>query len=228
MNINLEKIDKIVFTDKEYAYISNWVKEQNFDSIDLPLHEALLIMNDIKHDQFNFTANAGIHFRIDEETYNIIVTQYDMSDMTPMVTGTITDQFFKDGTILVETKDRWRRMMGEEYLQKVCKIAVLIVMDVFQYMTNCTENVSVEKISRSVKKKPSKKSKTQKLRYTKIRTTKYTFNTDENREKRDYTFSTASWTVRGHWRYYKKTGKRVWINGYTKGDGEIEGKVYKI
>lgn len=49
-------------------------------------------------------------------------------------------------------------------------------------------------------------------------------------EKRDYNRTADSWEVRGHWRHYK-SGKKVWIKGYVKGntkDKPTEPKNYKI
>jgi len=39
-------------------------------------------------------------------------------------------------------------------------------------------------------------------------------------------FGTAEHVVRGHWRYYKRTGERVWIGEHTRGDSQY-GTVYK-
>jgi hypothetical protein len=45
--------------------------------------------------------------------------------------------------------------------------------------------------------------------------------------KGDITRHTDAWLVSGHWRTYK-SGKRVWIDSYTKGDGEISKKIYRV
>ena len=39
-------------------------------------------------------------------------------------------------------------------------------------------------------------------------------------------FGTAEHTVRGHWRFYKKTGERVWIGEHSRGDSKY-GTVHK-
>ena len=39
-------------------------------------------------------------------------------------------------------------------------------------------------------------------------------------------FGTAEHVVRGHWRYYKRTGERVWIGEHTRGDSQY-GTVHK-
>lgn len=41
-------------------------------------------------------------------------------------------------------------------------------------------------------------------------------------DKRPYERQAKSWGVTGHWRKYKKSGKRIWIETYTKGDKEAE------
>lgn len=46
-------------------------------------------------------------------------------------------------------------------------------------------------------------------------------------EKRDYHRIRESWTVRGHWREYK-SGKKIWVDSFTKGTGKEEDTNYKI
>lgn len=48
-----------------------------------------------------------------------------------------------------------------------------------------------------------------------------------NDNKRTYSRQTESWSVRGHYRTLK-SGKRVWIKGYKKGNGDTKGKDYTI
>ena len=45
--------------------------------------------------------------------------------------------------------------------------------------------------------------------------------------KGDITRHTDAWLVSGHWRRYK-SGKEVWINSFTKGEGEIANKIYRV
>lgn len=49
-------------------------------------------------------------------------------------------------------------------------------------------------------------------------------------DKRPYERQAKRWDVTGHWRTYKKSGKRIWISTYTKGDNnaEKEPKTYKL
>jgi hypothetical protein len=45
-------------------------------------------------------------------------------------------------------------------------------------------------------------------------------------KQRTRKFGTAEHVVRGHWRHYKRTGERVWIDEHTRGDSEY-GTVHK-
>lgn len=47
-------------------------------------------------------------------------------------------------------------------------------------------------------------------------------------EKRPYERKAESWEVAGHWREYKKTGKRVFIKGHRRGEGVKKGKDYTV
>ena len=121
-------------------------------------------------------------------------------------------------------------MLSREYHKKVALTSIIIVFDIFQYMTHKQDHVVQDKTNKVIKKK--KKGKTtscnKKSNYVKIHSKKYTFDFNKKPTGIKYKRHVESWTVRGHWRYYKKTGKKVWINSYVKGRGNVKGRVYKI
>lgn len=51
---------------------------------------------------------------------------------------------------------------------------------------------------------------------------------DRKGDKRSYERHTGSWEVAGHWRHYKKSGKKVFVKGHKKGKGVKKGKDYTI
>lgn len=55
----------------------------------------------------------------------------------------------------------------------------------------------------------------------------YTLNPTGEITRSGYDRHKDSWLVTGHWRHYK-SGKKVWINPYVKGEGELEQKKYKL
>lgn len=70
--------------------------------------------------------------------------------------------------------------------------------------------------------KKGKRKKTTKIKYVKIHTLKPDdfdefFNKPDNTTDRNYNRTALIWYVTGHWREYKKTGKRIFIEGYWKG-----------
>ena len=91
------------------------------------------------------------------------------------------------------------------------QIALLnpVIQDVFKHPT-----MDVIKESNSTANNKSKKKK-QKVRYIK----KHVINADDinKRHNSHYERKTYSWYVIGHWRTYKKTGKKIFIKPYWKG-----------
>lgn len=225
--MKLEKIDKIILAYKEYQEISEWVQNQRFDSVDITLNEGMVILNDIEYRGFNM--QMGIYFRIDQSTGDIFVQQYDITDMTPLISAKIDERFFKDGYIDINIKDRWRGLMKRDELEKNIRISVLTVLDIFQYMNHYQENVVVTEESKLVRKSPRhSKSKNKKSNVVSLKNKKYTFvNTKNTKTDSKYNRHKEIWSVRGHWRHYK-SGVKVWIKPHTKGAGEVkEGKIYK-
>ena len=77
-------------------------------------------------------------------------------------------------------------------------------------------------------KKPTKKEREREARK-RVSVSKpkvdYDYNEAEREgEKRSYERVTESWEVGGHWRTYKKSGKRVFVKGYKKGIGSVNKK----
>lgn len=221
------KLDKIVLNSEEFDSISQWVRSQKFNSIDIPLNECFVILEGVENKILNTTINSGLHFKITNN--NIIISQYDMNDMFRMFTAHLGDKFFTEGKIDIDLGVERFKLLGEDYINNLVMISIAMVFDVFQYMTNKPQNITEKKV-RKVLKNTKKRSKSTKSRpkYVKIHSNKYIFDINANNSSKKYQRHAKSWSVRGHWRYYKKSGKRVWIDGYIKGDGEIEGKIYKI
>ena len=71
--------------------------------------------------------------------------------------------------------------------------------------------------TRSAGNKKNKKNK-KTVKY--ITNTKYIIKNITSSEKRAYNKTCDAWDVRGHWRTYKKSGRRVWVAGYKKGNKE--------
>lgn len=151
----------------------------------------------------------GIYFKSDSN--EIKITQYDMNDFSPLFSAKITESFFSDNDFELAVFSKYIKMFSREYYKKVALTNILIVFDIFQYMTHKQDHVVQYKTDRLIKKKKNGKttSRNKKLNYVKIHSKKYTFDFTRKQAGRKYERHTESWTVRGHWRYYKKTGKKV-------------------
>ena len=228
MNLKtFHRLNKIVVNEDEFRKITEWVKSNNFKSIDFPFNECFVIINNISYRRINFNADLGIYFKLQDN--EMTVKQYDMKDFKEMLSAKIGEDFFTDGKMDIDAKIKSIEILGKEHLEKTAILAIASVFDIFQYMTNKPENVVQSKSSRTIKKPSIKKtSRNKKSNHVKIHANKYTFDLSRNPTNTNYERYTEAWTVRGHWRYYKESGKRVWINAYTKGKGEVEGKTYKV
>jgi nitrogen regulatory protein PII-like uncharacterized protein len=225
--MRIDKIDKIILTYNEYQEISTWVQAQNFDSVDITLNEGFIIMNDIQYK--GFAMNMGIYFRIDQATGDILVQQYDIDDMKVLISGTVDEEFFRNGKIHIDVKeDRWKRFLKQEDLESNIKITILTILDIFQYMNHYRENVVIEEHTKKVRKAPRHNAKKKKSNVVPLKTKQYSFrNTKTTKEGYKYNRHKEVWSVKGHWRHYKD-GRKVWIKPHNRGLGEVqEGKVYK-
>jgi hypothetical protein len=225
--MRIDKIDKIILTAKEYEDISNWVQQQHFDSVDITLNEGMIIMKDIEYRGFKI--EMGIYFRINNDNGEIFVQQYDMADMTPLITATIDEEYFKSGKMRIEVKNRWDRFLKRDDLENNIKITVLTVLDIFQYMNHYRENVVITEETKRVRKKPKHtRTKNKKSNVVPLKSKKYTFaNTNKGEREYKYNRHKEVWSVKGHWRHYKD-GHKVWIKPHRRGIGEVEeGKIYK-
>ncbi|MMZ46569.1 hypothetical protein D1872_81870 [compost metagenome] len=115
----------------------------------------------------------------------------------------------------------------------VFKRFLVLVASAITYMKEYQEEPSYvsRREVRAVETKKPKKGKKQ-PRKTPIRRTVYKIIVplgDIPKLKKPRQWKTDSWTVRGHWRQYK-SGKRVWITPYQKGDRDKkpEPKIYTL
>jgi hypothetical protein len=225
--MRIEKLDKIILTAKEYEEITEWVKNQNFESVDITLNEGMIIMKDIEYK--GFKVEMGIYFRINNDNGEIFIQQYDMDDMTPLITATIDEEYFKSGKMQIETQNRLSRFLKRNDLENNIKVTILTVLDIFQYMNHYRENVVITEETKRVRKKPKHtRAKNKKSNVVPLKSKKYTFaNTNKGVKEYKYSRHKEVWSVKGHWRHYKD-GRKVWIKPHRRGVGEIEeGKVYK-
>ncbi len=53
---------------------------------------------------------------------------------------------------------------------------------------------------------------------------------DEKGSSHSFVRHAKNWTVRGHWRTYKKSGKKVWVKAHVKGNisKDVKGKSYQL
>lgn len=225
---SFKRLDKIVVHQKDIVDIQKWVREQDFQSISIPLHEGSVILQGLEIPIEYIQKDMGIYFKFDEDAGVVSLKAYDIEDESIMLEGRMNLEHIDDSDKLVEVESKYADKMGQKSMTKLGMSLFLIVSDVFQYITNREQYVKSREEVSQVRKPVKKKRKTgnRKARYVKIKTTRY--EVSNTPQQRTYERHMNAWSVRGHWRYYKKTGKRVWIQGHTRGEGKPDSKIYKI
>lgn len=242
--MDLNKLDRIELSMKDIEKVSNWFAfhHKEGEMINFPLSEGLVVITDNFYDGLNLERfnmdipynEIIIHFKAHEGIFNASFDMYiqerAIPDEAPMLSWELDKDFFDSGKF--KWKSGFKRAVLPDHLaQEQAKHHTRLTLEILTYMVNVTENVIEKKVTRTVKKKAkAKKGLNAKKRSVKISVTKYQFDFEGGgEESRKYDRHTLAWTVRGHWRYYKKTGKRVWVKGYVKGDADnVEGKIYKV
>lgn len=241
-----EKLDRIELTSNDIEKITKW-KVFHYDELKgkgelhFPIEEGLLV---IKEDFSDIVSKEQLDFfGIDSLPYNEIMIYFKMNkvnigmtcemyiqesgklDEAPTLIWTLDEEYLQ--TEKFKWKSGFKRLnLPEDVAQGQAKHHTALLIDLFTYMVYVSENVIEKKSSKTITKKgKGGKSKSRKVR---ISVTRYVFNHETNGERK-YDRHTLGWTVRGHWRYYKKSGKQVWIEGYVKGDKKnVEGKTYQV
>ncbi len=230
-----EKLDKIIATEKDVIKIYEWNK-QHKDSIDFvgfPLNEGLFIveqeLNEYKGIKINEKLRQGTYFKIDENGLKIKL--YDMKDLKEILSFEV--DVVKSEVQYKNIESYLINRISKKEITHTMEATLSTLFEVFAYMMNVESEVIEITESRNVVKKSSNKKKKSKNKVVKVVSKKYIFSKEnenqQEHEKRDYNRHSESWSVRGHWRFYKKTGKRVWVSPHVKGNSEnVEGKTYKI
>lgn len=120
----------------------------------------------------------------------------------------------------------------DEFITSAMNTTLISFFIVNYLSTNIVESIESKIVgNKSSAKKVSKNKKSKNNKKVSI-IKKYYINSPKNiSESKDpcknYNRHAESWTVRGHYKNYK-SGKKIWVEGYQKGEGKKENKIYKI
>lgn len=215
-------MDRIVMSIYDMDKLMVW-KDKNKDLV-RNAHPVL------KEGIIDIEGTFQVHFK-----YNFAEVQYEL-----LMDGTVMFSFkynllSKAIKVLHEsTAFKIRMLQCKGYQEEWVKDVIAVHFASMAYMEHhIPEVVEVERTrvkSKSTKKKSKHKVAKEKVVKFKQYTLKNLGNViAEPQHRESYVRHIAAWTVRGHWRTYKKTGKKVWIPSYKKGSEDAEAsKVYKI
>lgn len=251
IELSMNDVDKV---RKWYDFHSDEIREKG--EFNFPFEECLIVLTNgdkmlssLTQDELDNYAKKSnvdksivennpyneitIHFKLDKHNFNmeykIYVQEAGKTDDKPTLSWNVDSDFLKNGEVKWQSGLKNVLIPKDIALEQV-KFQTLISFEIFAYMTNVTENVIEKKSSKQITKKgKSKNGKVGKNRVIRIGVTKYIIDFDSKETGRKNDRHSLAWTVRGHWRYYKESGKRVWVKPHVKGQGEsTDGKIYKI
>jgi len=119
----------------------------------------------------------------------------------------------------------------QDSIQDIITVHASLMAFMAEYKDSEQVKSEVQEVKTFKKQKKNKKkaSSNRIVKITKKSIFKINLEGVENKEKKQIERHTESWKVRGHWRNFK-SGKRVWINEYVKGNKEVNkvSKTYKL
>lgn len=220
MNVEkmISRFDKIIMSKNDIALLFEWRDNhkdyvRNFKPV---LKEGCIIMGDGKDKTIEVFKNNGKFY-----TYHLFQDNRHVHQV-------IWDTEIKKGITTFSTFG-FDKDTEFQYNSSVISVHASL-MAYMEYYGDKKEYVERKEISVTHHKKPKKNAKGKK---SPTRIKKVIYNININKEstkfnKQRYERHAEKWTVRGHWRSLK-SGKKVWIPSYVKGEGkEITPKEYKL
>lgn len=241
-----DKLDKIVVDENDFKKIRKYIDSKDDEKIfNYPLSKGVLIYSQkIDSTMLGVTlkgyAKQAIEFDFEADKSEISIAMYTTDVFDTLEQAKNFDMLLKtiitvteDKEINVEIVDKKLKMMSNEIAKENALTSLGMLMDTLFYMSDYKNNEIIEVTEvKTVKRKSSGKSnkKSHKSNIVRITTKKYVIDRRKIPSKAKNVRRVLQWTVRGHWRHYKKSGKKVWINPYTKGNKEeqINPKEYRM
>ncbi|WP_261378529.1 hypothetical protein [Paenibacillus agilis] len=225
--MDYNKLNKIMLSNDDAVKILEWDSENHkrFSSIEFPLAEGVLLLSGYV-EMVNMNLTTGVYFKVESD--GMLFAILDWQTRTELASYKMDASMVETGKF--SNVKVYQQGISDEQMEKDFKRQAHLVMAIFQYM-NHHKHIVESKIVRTSKVKKAKHKSGSKNRVVKLTSVEYRidFAKENTDEKRSYERKTESWHQKGFWRYYKKSGKTVWIAEQIKGSGKnIEPKTYKM
>ena len=237
----LERLDKIIFTNQDIDKIYDWAVTNKIEGPQIyPFFEEAILETAVRRKSNGPDIKIYIYFKmlsnIEDSYLTFYFEIYDSKRNKNL--SFVTDFNIEKGRVTDSTRDIKVHKETDFYMDDAnvnffIEFATKCYGALMTYIglnKNEKESLQSKKVPILNKSKNSKKKSKKKTNRTLSRTV-YTLKvTDEEIEEatRNYKRIKEAWGVRGHWREYK-SGKRVWIRPYVKGDNEKkESSVYRL
>jgi hypothetical protein len=216
---NLDNLDRIKITHDDMKRLFEW-KENNKDLVRnfrRVLESGLIQIDDIHHEVF---FDDG-----EQVLYNIFIKKDNRLDKVHTL---LWNKKTKMGYTYFSRLD-----LNETELNNYNNDIITLHTSLMAYMEHFSNDKqyinSTKEYYRAIANDSSSQKASKKRNKVKLSRKVYSVNVaNSERIKRKYTRRTEGWTVRGFWRTYK-SGKRVWIEPYQKGNkAKVTKKDYKV
>lgn len=222
MSTGLDKLDRIILTAKDVISLLKW-RDSHKDYVrgfKPVLTEGLIIIGENEEE---------MQISFQEEGSSYLYNMY-----KPVGHSCHVVKWNKETKVgdTVYTELGYDKKKLKNYNQITISLHATL-MAYMEYFSDKKEYVEVEEISQTKKKQRHKKKGGSKQRTSVVKIRKKIIKVNIPKEaiamdKQRYERKTESWTVSGHWRYLKKSDKKIWIPSYVKGEGERTPKRYKL
>jgi hypothetical protein len=215
--MNMDRVDRIILTSKEDLYTLLKWRDNNKDLVrefKPSMQEGVIVFQSYKQ-----------YFKQEGKIISYKIWMGELEVMTLVI------EKKDDGYLVQDVKHKFRE--GSKEAKEGIQDAVTVHASLMAYMSHYVHNVS-ERREQTIKTKKGKKNGNKKVKDRVVKLGRKVYSVAIpaaiSTDKKPYERQALAWGVKGHLRTYKKSGKTIWIETYTKGDknAEKEPKTYKL
>lgn len=220
------KLDRIMHDNESVARILAWWKNHLAPSIQYPpLKEGLIDFTNlnVRPDQQHQHHKILLYF--DDEGTNIYMTLYLNEHLA---FDWKTEYNVENGVTFSITLPPKVKDVTDKEREIMTDMTGIWAASMLYMKTARAEYIQTEEHRARKTKKARGGKGNKRVVYVHSKTYKLYLPSEESEEKREIERKTESWSVRGHTRTYKKSGKTIVVAPYKKGKGRFEPKTYHV
>lgn len=230
IKINKLAYDRIVFNEHDLVEMDRFLKRVNLSEQEgnmFSITEGVVTFE--TSIRIYGTNSVDFYFHVDDNFDILIIGLNDKEESFYQGKVRFTKSGFNINVI--------QKTVDHNITKKAIESSLRVLMDFMMYTHLKQSNINIKVLKKNpfvpkgddIPKKANKTSRNV-VKLSEGKTVYKYENTDSESidgDKRTYERQVESWSVRGHYRNLK-SGGRVWIKGYKKGEGKTKGKDYTI